>query len=64
MNHKESDKLANAIVSRLFTNGFGECGDRLVIIQQQFVDGNERNLGGWCIESVRREIIEAINELD
>jgi hypothetical protein len=39
---------AEEVLDRLFTNGFGEQAERLVLTSR---DG--RNLGGWCRGSVR-----------
>ncbi len=42
MEEKEAEKVAEKIVTQLFTNGFGERAARLVLF-----DDYEKNLGGW-----------------
>lgn len=42
LNDETADKFAKAIAKDLFTNGQGEIGKRLVM-----VDEEEKDLGGW-----------------
>jgi hypothetical protein len=49
-----ADHLADNVVNRLFTNGAGQRGSQLRMINSVGTD-----LGGWCEEAVRRQIIEA-----
>lgn len=46
---------ADAIVERLFVNGFGDRADRLVL------EGlGKRDLGGWCRGAVRDVILDVL----
>jgi len=48
------DVLAERIATKLFTNGFGEQGTRLVLVDERGV--SVRDLGGWCFDAVVRQI--------
>jgi hypothetical protein len=50
--------LVEQIVDGLFTNGFGEKADRLVLTQDG--RGSLANLGGWSREAVSQRIIAAL----
>ncbi|MGE3278055.1 MAG: hypothetical protein AB7O67_23330 [Vicinamibacterales bacterium] len=52
----EAERIADAVVSRLFVNGMGEQADRLVLT----VDRPYRDLGGWCRGAVRDVVIDAL----
>jgi hypothetical protein len=51
---KRHEQIAAAIVKRLYTNGFHEQGNRLVL--QMGV----RDLGGWCKDAVRRIVLDEL----
>jgi len=58
----EPKAVADAVVARLFENGFGEKADRLQLMGK--VEGaKERNLGGWCREAARDQIVLAIGDI-
>lgn len=50
-NHKQ---IADAIVRRLYTNGFGERAGRLVLLM------GSRDLGGWCEGAVRDIVLDEL----
>lgn len=60
--NSETDKgdsarcLVEKIVEDLFTNGFGQKAERLVLTS---VDG--RDLGGWCRGAMRDRILDGLN---
>lgn len=58
MDKREVNKVASAIVKRLFTNGSGEKADRLVLTK----DGvnNDRDLGGWSQQGALSQIINVL----
>lgn len=52
------DAIADEIVRRLFVNGNGEHGSRLVL-----VDPDKRDLGGWCPMAVRTVVRDVLSEI-
>lgn len=62
---EQIERIAEEAVTRLFRNGFNEVGSRLVIMERSGGRSNssERDLGGWCREAVRRQIMEAAMEV-
>ena len=56
----EQEQQADAIVERLFVNGFGEKAERLVLVQ-----GSGRwqtDLGGLCRNAVRDRVLEVLRK--
>lgn len=53
MTDAEIRGLAELIADDLFTNGNGDRGDRLVMVQE----GNARDLGGWCRNAVVDRVV-------
>lgn len=51
LNDQTAKLLAEAIVEDLFINGFGQEAQRLIC-----VDGNEKDLGGWCRAAAQSRI--------
>lgn len=58
MDKQEVNKIASAIVKRLFTNGHGQKADRLVLTKDGVNNG--RNLGGWSQQGALSQIIEVL----
>lgn len=52
-------KVADAIVERLFKNGFNKHAKRLVLELEDGRDG-----GGWCRSAVRNVVIEVMGKPD
>lgn len=58
MGKDEIEQIADLIIERLFTNGFGEQADRIAMRQRE--GDTERDLGGWNRAAAREQIIAAI----
>jgi hypothetical protein len=53
----DNRQIANEIVEQLFTNGFGNVAERLVMLS-----ANGRNLGGWSQDAVRDQVLKVLEE--
>lgn len=53
-------RMADAIVERLFVNGFGEEALRLALIGN--VNGATRDLGGWGRSAVRDIVVSVLTQ--
>lgn len=51
---RQQQRIADAIVRRLYTNGFGERGNRLAMLM------GSRDLGGWCERAVRDIVLDEL----
>lgn len=51
---KKQRAIADAVVRRLYTNGFGDRGYRLVLLS------GAKDLGGWCEQAVRDIVLDEL----
>lgn len=54
---KRHKQIAAAIVARLYTNGFNEAANRLVMLM------GSRDLGGWCKEAVTQIVLDELTRV-
>lgn len=54
---KRHKQIAAAIVARLYTNGFNEQGNRLVMQM------GSRDIGGWCKDAVTRIVLDELTHV-
>ena len=55
------EEAAKLIADDLFTTGFGEKADRLVLFQEEKSGDKKRDLGGWCKEAVESRVIKILS---
>jgi hypothetical protein len=55
-------RLANRIVTAMFTNVTGQRADMVILFGTPSLDGARNELGGWCERAAAREVEGIITE--